>query len=329
MPKTGRRVGPRGTLLFHAPCFDGVVSAVLAHDFLRRWTGWADLTLEGVDYAIARQWLQRPLKPRTAVVDFLYHPQAAFWADHHSTTFLSAAARTHRQRRNRSRWLTYDATAPSCAMLLRRHLHRTFGYRNRAFDSLVTWATKIDSAAYTTPAEAMAVDVPAMRVNLSLAAKGPDGYPERLVRLLLERDLEEVADDSTVTERAERARKSFETGLDRLRRSAAVAPGEIVVFDVNAGQATVPRYGPYYFFPNARYSVGVVRSRGEAKVTAMRNPWRTFESVPLGGLLARYGGGGHHRVASVVLKGARARAAGSVLRQIVNDINSREPQTRP
>lgn len=322
MPSTVRRGSRDGVLLFHAPCFDGAVSAVLAHDFLRRRAGWTGIALEGVNYDAARGWLRRRLKPHTAIVDFLYHPQAHFWADHHATTFLGASVRAHRQRRNRSRWLVYDVTAPSCAQLLQQHLERAFGHRTHAFDELVAWATKIDSADYATPSEAMSMDSPALRISLSLAANGPGGFPEKLVALLLERDLAAVARHPEVARRADRAWKRLQVGLDRLKASAEMA-GDIVVFDVHAAKAAVPRYGPYLFFPDAKYSVGVVRSKGEAKVTAMRNPWRTFESVPLGGVMARHGGGGHHRVASVVLKGPRARNASDVLRAVVDEIGRR------
>lgn len=52
-------------------------------------------------------------------------------------------------------------------------------------------------------------------------------------------------------------------------------------------------------FPHARYSIGYVRLEGDGKITAMRNPWIDFESVALGDIFARFGGGGHQRVASL------------------------------
>lgn len=44
-----------------------------------------------------------------------------------------------------------------------------------------------------------------------------------------------------------------------------------------------------------------------AKILVMRNPWLEFESVPLGEICARFGGGGHQRVGAVALKGERVR----------------------
>lgn len=328
MPRSIRRAAAPGRLLFHAPCFDGIASAVLTHDFLSSHAGWSEIALKGVGYKESRSWLRQRLGPRTAIVDFLYHPQAVFWADHHATPFLDEQTEKDFGARAKDACLAYDAAAPSCAVLIQRHLQRVFNYRNHRFDALVTWATKIDSADYGSPAEALSADIPAIRLNLSLAVSGPAGYPERLVRWLLEDDLDAVSRRPSVSKRVLRATRQFRAGLDRIGKAAVIRDG-IVVFDVNGSSAQVPRYGPYHFFPEARYSVGLVRRGREAKVTAMRNPWRQFESVPLGGVLARHGGGGHHRVASVLLTGNRAQKASMVLQDVVAEIQGGSKRGRP
>jgi nanoRNase/pAp phosphatase (c-di-AMP/oligoRNAs hydrolase) len=50
----------------------------------------------------------------------------------------------------------------------------------------------------------------------------------------------------------------------------------------------------------------------------MRNPWRRFKSVPLGQIFSQYGGGGHQRVASVLLKDIQEaqRTLGSILKDL-------------
>jgi nanoRNase/pAp phosphatase (c-di-AMP/oligoRNAs hydrolase) len=63
----------------------------------------------------------------------------------------------------------------------------------------------------------------------------------------------------------------------------------------------VSRYAPYYAQPNARYSIGIVRSPESIGITAMRNPWRPFKSVALGRIFEKFGGGGHRRVGAVRL----------------------------
>jgi nanoRNase/pAp phosphatase (c-di-AMP/oligoRNAs hydrolase) len=55
----------------------------------------------------------------------------------------------------------------------------------------------------------------------------------------------------------------------------------------------------------------------------MRNPWRRIKSVPLGQIFNHCGGGGHQRVASVLVKDTREtkRTLDSILTDIRNAEN--------
>src|SRR5690349_15656743 len=86
-------------LYFHYPCFDGLVSGALAWEFLEKERGWNITRLVPVDYTLRKGWLASKPKAPFAVVDFLYHPRADFWADHHQTAMLNRAAKASYQRR--------------------------------------------------------------------------------------------------------------------------------------------------------------------------------------------------------------------------------------
>jgi len=256
-------------------------------------------------------------------VDFLYHPQAEFWADHHLTTFLNEDSRKHFEGRQGPN-LVYDERAGSCAGLLHEHLSRAFGHRNSRYEEMVRWAEKIDAARYDSVQEAILAPAPALQISTGLALGGAEGYCEDLVRSLRDGTLEQVADLPEVRRRFERAQALLESGLDRFAASARLEGDGIVVFDVDGKGALIRRYAPYYFYPEARYSAGIVRWEGGAKITAMRNPWRQFESVFLGKICEKLGGGGHQRVGSVVLRGDRAAAAASMLERLLAEIRSAE-----
>jgi len=316
-------VARQETLYFHSPCFDGIVSAVLTWDFLESRFDWTDVRLHVVNYDWKDRWLLTDLETPCAVVDFLYHPQAEFWADHHLTSFLTKSARgdfEHRQ----GKMLVYDDHAGSCAALLWAHLADAFDYRNPRYAEMVQWAHKTDSAAYESVNEAIFPSSSALKISLSLLLGDEDNYSQKLVRDLRVQSLEAVANSPNVRARFERIQASIRDGLDRFKQAARIDHDGIVVFDVDTEGTFVSRYAPFYFFKDARYSAGIMRWRGGAKITAMRNPWRDFESVPLGEICEKLGGGGHRRVGSIVLYGERIANANRLLNQLLFEIRAKD-----
>ena len=316
-------MGEQGHLYFHSPCFDGIASAVLVSDFLETARGMAPLVLHPVDYDLRAGWLALELGAPAAVVDFLYHPRAAFWADHHATAFLNDEARADFDRRSGPA-VIYDGAADSCAGLLWRHLEQAFGHRDARYADLVGWAEKIDAARYGSVEEAIFGSAPALRLALGLALGDGAGHCVRLVRALREHTLDEVGELADVRQRFEEGRALHHAGLERFKRGAVLDEDDIVTFDVDGDGVIVSRYAPYYFHPAARYSIGIVRSRGGAKITAMRNPWREFASVPLGRILEAVGGGGHHRVGAVALPPERVAEARAVLVRVLAEVRRRQ-----
>lgn len=306
------------TLYLHFPCFDGVVSAVLASEYLSRKRGWQLHAVVPVDYSLQPAWAATELAERAVVVDFLYHPQAVFWADHHQTSFASDALRADYERR-KSADLMYDAEAGSCAEVLWRVVYRQL--REPHFREMMEWARRIDAARYKTAEDAVWGDAPALRINQSLMINPSAEYCRFLVNALRTRSLEEVAATQMVARRYSTVRKAIRKGQQVFRTAARVEADGVVVFELpkQSGDAMVSRYAPYLDYPHARYSVGMspVGEHG-AKITAMRNPWRRFKSLPLGQIFRSYGGGGHQRVASVVVND-REKARG-MLAEIVGRI---------
>lgn len=310
------------TVYFHSPCFDGIASAVLAADFLRSKDGCRSVRFEAVNYELKSSWLSHVLSPQAAVVDFLYHPGAQFWADHHATAFLTPHARADFEARKGS-CLVYDAQAPSCAGLLWNHLSNTYGYQNHRFSSLVSAAEKTDSASYESPQEAVFGDSPILRLNHSLTV-GQDAmsYSVRLAKLLLQKDMDSVLREPKVSRRVEMAERLIRKGLTRIQESIRTTIRGTAVFSVRGNDVIIPRYGAFLSAPDAPYSVGLVREGQRAKITAMRNPWIEFPSIDLGMLFLRHGGGGHRRVASVVLDMQNTDDADVMLNVIIDEIES-------
>jgi hypothetical protein len=262
-----------------------------------------------------------PIPECSAVVDYIYHPGAAFWADHHSTTFLTASAKADLERRlPHVRTLFYRSEYSSCVKLLWEELSASFEYRNPGYAELVAWADKIDAARYSSVEEAILGDAPALRIRASLGDRHDPAFFERIIRALRTETLEDVAASAEVDEAARRVGEQIRAGLKQFEKGARLEDDGIVVFDVDGTRKIISRYAPYYVYPSARYSVGIVRSESGAKITAMRNPWREFQSVSLGRIFEKFGGGGHERVGAVLLPDGRAPEARQVLSRIVDEI---------
>ena len=288
-------------LYFHSPCFDGTVSAAIASTYLEQVRGYSEVLLHNVNYQLKDRWLAAELEHPCAIVDFLYHPAADFWADHHPTAFLNDETQHHYENRSGPD-LFYDSQAPSCAGLIWRQWGTMLSPRPAHYKELVQWADRIDSARYESVEEAISLKVPPLQISLALAVSRNEAFSQHLVRLFREHSLNEVAARPEVQTEFKKGRTLHQRGFQRLKEAIRQTENGIVVFDVNGDGVIVNRYVPFYFYPHARYSAGIVRTGGKAKLTAMRNPWIEFSCAPLGQLCVPLGGGGHQRVCSILVQ---------------------------
>jgi|ERR1700730_2120890 len=304
-----RRMSPQrqttAHLYFHSPCFDGVVSGALTSEYLQHVQNYPHIELHVVNYHLRDAWVDSELKRPAAVVDFLYHPQAELWADHHQTAFANQRMRLDYERRHGPD-IFYDESASSCALLLWTRWKAQLRYLSERFEEIVRWADRIDSARYESVEEALTYNTPALQISLAIGMYRGDGFSQHLVWLFRTESLQEIARRPEVRTAFLFGRHLQELGQERLANSIHLTQSGVAVFDVNAQNVLVNRYVPFHFFPEARYSAGIVRKTGETKLTVMRNPWCEFSSAPLGEICAASGGGGHQRVGSIIIKNDNA-----------------------
>lgn len=305
-------------LYFHSPCFDGLISAVLMSDHLRT-IGRGRPELHPVNYDLNDTWVGLRLAQPAAIVDFMYHPDASIWFDHHATAFLTQDFERH-YRARREPLVMFDRQSPSCAMLIWRQRLRMTGDH----EGKVLAADLIDSARYESPQQAVFGDAPAFRLNASMAVGETAEYTSALVEKLQTLSLEQAAALPEVTSRYDEFLRLRDLGMraftpvDDLRRhdGYVLTDDGIVLFAVDGTEGLISRYAPFTAAPHAAYSLGATRNGDQTKITAMRNPWRHFESVPLGEIFSRFGGGGHQRVASTRLHGKSREEVLKVLFEI-------------
>jgi hypothetical protein len=309
--------GKSASLYLHFPCFDGTISAVLAALFLKQTRGWNCKDIHPVNYHLQKEWLDTLLPKRSAVVDFLYHPQAAFWADHHETSFLTGQLRTDYESR-KSADRIYDRQSGSCALLLWRNMQEVFQGDQR-LQEMVLWADKIDSARYESVQEAFSNSHPALVLYRSLAVEADAAYCSYLLRRLQRASLAEAVQAAQVQKRFTQAVELSEAGLKKMR-AALRLDGNIAVYELTSDGSLINRYAPYYFYPEALYSVAITHSEHGARIMTMRNPWREFECLNLGEFMKKFGGGGHQRVGSLILGKDREGEVSGIVAELLNSL---------
>ena len=321
------------TLYFHYPCFDGIVSAALAWEFLEQKKSWRVDDLCPVNYTVRNTWLGTELKHPCAIVDFLYHPSADFWADHHATSMLTKGAEADYQRRKRHFPLYFDERAGSCASLLFRQFGPELAGKPH-FPEMVKWAEKIDSAQYSSVEEAILGDAPALKVNRSIQLEPGVDYARFLCRELRKHSLEDVAELDEVRERQGEVDRRTRAGLEKLgrldkgeRKWVKMEPGGVVKFEAELGNdEIINRYSGFHFEPDARYSLAVIHLEDGAAITAMRNPWREFPSIALGRIFETFGGGGHQRVGSIFIPKNESHRVPHVVQSLLSHLSLTGPE---
>ncbi|HSS98653.1 MAG TPA: hypothetical protein VLK33_16580, partial [Terriglobales bacterium] len=71
------------------------------------------------------------------------------------------------------------------------------------------------------------------------------------------------------------------------------------------------------------------RSAEGPKITAMRNPWKRVGAVHLGQIFKHYGGGGHRRVASLLLTNSPEQRLPTLMQDLLQQMRSVTAQGVP
>lgn len=319
------------TIYFHAPCFDGLISAVIARDYLETQNGWNIKNLEPITYTMVdEKWLNSPLNDRSAIVDFLYHPQADFWMDHHQTSFLNEISRLDYENNllngsNKLRKLIYDMKSPAGANLLWSHVSQYSSDKKR-FGDMVKWATITDSVAFATPEDAVFGDAPALQIAQTL---GQGIVPDRLrmiINALQKMTLEEVAAMSIIAKPFSQLRPKIEAGLEDILKHLVVdEENSIMTYETTLKKdVQLPRFGPFLLRPDIRYMTSLVHSETGTKMSSSRNVWGTETYANLGEIFRSYGGGGHHGVGSFALPTGNIQKSRDIISGAIKQIKDAE-----
>jgi len=307
-------------LYFHND-FDGWASAAVMLAFFE---GRGDRIghFVPVDHDLQSQWIKEDFFTKhhlfkgkrcaPVVLDFPFHPEAAFWFDHHPSAFKK---KTWQKKFREDRTHAYRPRYLSCCHMAHAMLRRNFGWHPpEHFKELIAWLDIIDGARFASAKQTFLMKEPAFDVsNFIDAQKGDPKTAEWLIRLLSAAPLHEVAKIPKIAAAGRRARTVVARSIEFYRKHLILL-GRVTFIDLVGQEDKMLRFAPYYFYPKSRYNVRAAIKRLFYYLGVNENPWLPNKGkIHIGLLLKKYGGGGHATAGGVEFKtkeeAARAREA--------------------
>lgn len=273
-------------LHFHRD-YDGVVAAAMIYANLSDAPA-----LHAVQYSPALGWLEKSLGVAPAVVDFLYHPSALLWVDHHKTTFLDPS---HASSFVPDSYHILDTEAPSCPHLIRQ---LPWFSQTDHWEEYIKWSDIIDSAQYKTPTEANDIRNPHLMLSRLIAELDDPKLIHNLISNIATMTIEEVLQLGAIRELNNRLLK-LEKNIRRTLMQRIVLVGNTAILDQSEFDAPYHRYIAYERFPQIYFGIGIYRSGKNFIVSVGENPWNRTGSIDLGALCQEYGGGGRKSTAGI------------------------------
>ena len=185
----------RVCVFYHDNCFDGACSASLFTRFHReRIAPGSSYEYHGLLHRAGALFDESEFNgDENAIVDFKYSPspRVTWWFDHHLSAFLSPQDQQNflacKQDPACGDRKFCDPNFTSCTSFIAAITSERFGFDTAPVAELIKWADIVDGAKYDSPASAVAMAAPAMKLTLIIEAAQNSSFLPRLIPLLTER----------------------------------------------------------------------------------------------------------------------------------------------
>ncbi len=227
------------------------------------------------------------------VVDFPFHPKAAWWFDHHSGSFRKGGWKE--KFKPTEQW-HYDPEYPSCCRQVAAVLKKEFGWKLPVhLKDTIHWGDIIDGAKYRSARQTIGLNEPALQIDVFFDRYGRTPVANKtFVTLLAEKPIVEIAKRPEVRRAVRQAKQEILSATAYVKRKITET-GRVAYIYFPKQKFAKPRFIPYFLYPRLLYLVRVFKKDGQYKLSVSQNPWRTKEGkVNLGRLIAKYAGGGGH-----------------------------------
>jgi hypothetical protein len=254
------------------------------------------------------------------VVDFPFHPKAAWWFDHHGAPCRKKS--WLKKFKQTEQW-HHDPQYASCCKQVAEVLKKQFGWKPpKFFEETIRWGDILDGAKYASARQTIELKEPALQVAVFFDRRGDDPITwKTFTELLAEQPLVTIARRADVRALVRKAKKEIIAATAYVRKNLLVYDRVGYIF-LPSWAFSKPRFIPFVLRPEMLFLVRVFKKEALWHLSAGQNPWRKVrDAVDIGKLLGRYGGGGHHGVGAVEFK--TRKEAERAASEIVVSLNER------
>jgi len=294
--------------LYYHRDYDGVVAAAMVQASTH-----IDLDLRPIQYRPNLAWTSRHLAPHTGIVDFLYHPEATLWIDHHDTTFATEATQ---QTFRADAFHVFAPEAASCPGVI---VELPWFERGERWNDYVRWANLIDGAAYESAVQANDLKNPHLVLSHVIAEVTDPHSLELVVRAVAQKPVGQVLELRDLQAPQARVMRDDARIRENLPKLLLVH-GQVATLDQSDLPIPYRRYLAYERYPQIRYGIGLYRTEEATIVSVGENPWSRRGPVHLGQLCKEFGGGGRRSTAGVPVRSVdEARTLAALLTDRLNE----------
>jgi oligoribonuclease NrnB/cAMP/cGMP phosphodiesterase (DHH superfamily) len=241
------------------------------------------------------------------LVDFMYHPKAAWWFDHHETSFIHPA---WKEKYNNDDSHAFDPSFKSGCGLTLAYLKKKHKYKvPEHIEYLVRWGDVIDSAGYKNAKQIVERKEPALQLMLfldSLDRTNQRIYQTRIagiIKQLATKSIGEIINQPVIARKIKKYLADARMSA-KIFKKLAILKNKVVFIDKTNNEISGSHFLAFYLYPKSFYSVSVSKFGGYYHVSAGDNPWNRVlgSDINIGEIMKKYGGGGHKGVGGLERK---------------------------
>ncbi len=306
--------------IYYHDDFDGMVSAAVMLDFLEK-RGDKIKKFIPIKYDIRPRWPKVRFARPTVIVDFYYHPAAAFWFDHHPTSFIKSEwKKKFRPDKFHHLGIKYS----SCCHLVLNKLVKYFDYEPpRRLKELSHWADIIDGANFRSARQTIEIREPAMQLFEFAEWHKIKNFDSKLIRLLSEKTIPEIVALPRVRKEIVLIKKEKRSLLQIYKKNLKIYD-KLTFINLTAAKGEL-RFAPFYLYPKVIYSLVLKKyDSGVYHITFGANPWqRKKKGINIGAFLRKhYKGGGHREVGGAEFRSVKA--ANKAVQEIISLLGNKQ-----